>query len=34
MLVSENGMGFVNDWDNQKLNEWGLDVWMPERQKI
>ena len=19
----------ANDWDNQKLNEWGLDVWMP-----
>ena len=20
----------ANEWDNEKLNEWGLDVWQPE----
>lgn len=23
----------ANDWDNKKLNEWGLDVWMPTEQE-
>jgi ParB-like chromosome segregation protein Spo0J len=22
----------ANEWDNEKLNEWGLDVWVPEEE--
>jgi len=36
-LIKDNTSGgewdwdmLANEWDNEKLNEWGLDVWQPE----
>tara|TARA_R110000787_G_scaffold161715_5_gene275127 strand:- start:2573 stop:3142 length:570 start_codon:yes stop_codon:yes gene_type:complete len=38
-LIKDNTSGgdwdwdmLANEWDNEKLNEWGLDVWQPEEE--
>ena len=38
-LIKDNTSGgewdwdmLANEWDNEKLNEWGLDVWLPEEE--